>query len=292
MISPPIKPDLLLLGMGPVFVAFIVGEYFFSRKNHPERFDFKDTANNVVLSLLQQGAEFFFLFINWLFVVTLYTNLYEYGLKLVPENISWLWFVVLFVTQDFLYYWFHRVSHRVRWFWSAHVAHHSSEYLNFSTALRQSILYPFTGMWIFWLPLAYIGFSPEWITFIVAINLAFQFFVHTQAVKNLGVLEYIFNTPSHHRVHHAKNAQYIDKNYAGVFIIWDKMFGTFVPENEACVYGITKKVNYRNAFESNMREFLDMLAGARRSRSFSGKLKWFWGPPEWSDGEHQDLKPK
>lgn len=282
MNAPPIKPEFLLLGLGPIFVLFIVGEYFFSRKNHPERFDLKDMANNAALSLLQQGAEFLFLFINWLFVVTLYTNLYERGLHLVPENISALWFVVLFVAQDFLYYWFHRVSHRVRWFWSAHVAHHSSEYLNFSTALRQSVLYPFTGMWIFWLPLAYLGFSPEWITFIVSLNLAYQFFVHTQLVKSLGPLEWILNTPSHHRVHHAKNPQYIDKNYAGVLIIWDKMFGTFVPEEEACVYGITKKVNYRNPFESNMREFIDMCKGAQRAPGITKKIKHFFGPPEWN----------
>lgn len=265
--------------MGPVFVLFVVGEFLLYRKSHPERFDTKDILNNVVLSALNQAADLFFLAVNWMFVVTFGEWLYAKGLHLVPENLNLAWFAVLFVAQDLLYYWFHRASHRIRWFWSAHVAHHSSEYLNFSTALRQSVLYPVTGMPLFWLPLAFIGFSVPWIAFIVAVNLAIQFFVHTQAVGKLGPLEWVFNTPSHHRVHHAKNPQYIDQNYAGVFIIWDRMFGTFVPEEEQCVYGITKKVNFRSPYESNFRDFIELCREVRQRKGLRRKLGLFLAPP-------------
>ena len=124
--------------------------------------------------------------------------------------------------------------------WASRVVHHSSERLNLSTAFRQSLTYPVSGMWLFWLPLAWIGFEPTAIVAVVAINLGFQFFVHTQAIGKLGWLEKVFNTPSHHRVHHARNAKYIDRNYAGVLIVWDKLFGTYVEEDDAvpCEYGI------------------------------------------------------
>jgi sterol desaturase/sphingolipid hydroxylase (fatty acid hydroxylase superfamily) len=279
MTAPPIRPELFLLAMGPVFLAFIAAEYWFYRKRNPERFDTKDMLNNILLSALNQAAELFFLSIHWLAILALGALLYKNGLKLVPREMSWAWFFVLFVAQDFLYYWFHRASHRVRWFWTAHVAHHSSEYLNFSTALRQSVLYPFTGMPLFWLPLAWLGFSSEWIALIVALNLFIQFFVHTQAIKNLGPLEWVLNTPSHHRVHHAKNPRYIDKNYAGVFIVWDRLFGSFVEEDEPCVYGITKKVNFRSPYESNLRDLIELLRELRRANGVTARLGLIFGPP-------------
>lgn len=280
MSAPPIRPDLLLLALGPIFLFFVLGEFFLYRKAHPERFERRDTVNNIVLSLLNQAAELFFLWANWLFLGSLAGFLNAHGLHLVPETMPFFWIVLLFLAQDFLYYWFHRASHRVRWFWSAHVAHHSSEYLNFSTALRQSALYPFTaGMALFYLPLAYVGFPIDWIAFAVAINLAFQFFVHTQAVGRMGPLERIFNTPSHHRVHHAKNPIYVDRNYAGIFIVWDRMFGTFVPEDEPCRYGITKPVDFRDPIDSNLHEFKAMVQDVKTRRGWRQKLAAIFGPP-------------
>ncbi|MPQ72187.1 sterol desaturase family protein, partial [Pseudomonas sp. MWU12-2323] len=147
-----------------------------------------------------------------------------------------------------LYYWFHRASHRVRWLWAAHSVHHSSTRMNFSVAFRQSLMYPVAGMWAFWLPLAWLGFPPQQVVAVVLLNLAFQFFVHTQIVPKLGWLEYVFNTPSIQRTHHAKNPRYIDDNYAGVLVIWDRLFGTFVEERDSdpCEYGTVKPVNSFN----------------------------------------------
>lgn len=278
-----ITAELLLLASGPIFVTAIALEQLFYKKQHPEWFDLKDTLNNMVLALLQQGAEIFAVAINWLFIKSLYSGLFEKGFKLFAnfEN-RYVFWIFLFIAQDFLYYWFHRCSHRSRWFWSAHVAHHSSKFMNFSTALRQSVLYPFTGMWLFWLPLAYLGFPPEDITMIVAINLFFQFWIHTELTSRIPYFDYWFNTPSHHRVHHATNSQYIDKNYGGVLIIWDRIFGTFIPEIEKCRYGITKEVNFRNPWSSNFSEFKDMIQEARKEKTLKNKFLRIFAPPDWN----------
>jgi len=166
--------------------------------------------------------------------------------------------------------------------WASHVTHHSSERLNLSTAFRQSLTYPISGMWLFWLPLAWLGFEPKAIIAVVAINLAFQFFVHTEAVKKLGWLEYVFNTPSHHRVHHARNPKYIDRNYAGVLIIWDKLFGTFVEEDpaERCDYGIVRQIHSHNPIVLTFHEWIAMFRDAARAGSMTQRLTQLFGPPE------------
>lgn len=203
-----------------------------------------------------------------------------FGWKLFDIQMGPFSFVLLMIAQDFCYYWFHRASHRVRWMWAAHVVHHSSENMNFSTAFRQSLMYPFAGMWVFWLPLVILGFDPNWVVFVVLLNLGLQFFVHTQAVRKLGPLEWLFNTPSHHRVHHGRNPQYIDKNYAGILIIWDKLFGTFVPEEETVIYGITKPVNSFNPIKVTFSEWRDMFSDVTtKGLSFSERLKLLFAPP-------------
>jgi len=188
----------------------------------------------------------------------------------------------LFVAKDFFYYWFHRAPHRIRWMWASHVTHHSSERLNFSTAFRQSLTYPVSGMWLFWLPLAWLGFEPKNIIAVVAINLGFQFFVHTETVGKLGWLEKIFNTPSHHRVHHARNPKYIDRNYAGVLIIWDKLFGTYVEEDAEvpCDYGIVVPIHSHNPITLTFHEWRAMFRDAAKPQGFLSRLKQLFGPPE------------
>jgi len=164
--------------------------------------------------------------------------------------------------------------------WASHVAHHSSERMNFSTAFRQSLMYPISGMWVFWLPLVIIGFEPKWVVFVVLLNLGLQFFVHTQWIRTLGPLEWVFNTPSHHRVHHGRNPQYIDKNYAGVLIIWDKLFGTFEPEVETVRYGTTKPVNSDNPLTVTFQEWKLIFQDLRnREYSWREKLKMMFTPP-------------
>jgi sterol desaturase/sphingolipid hydroxylase (fatty acid hydroxylase superfamily) len=223
---------------------------------------------------MHQGADL----LTGLLIAKLYLAIF--GWKLFDIEMGPLSFIALMVAQDFCYYWFHRASHRVRWMWAAHVVHHSSENMNFSTAFRQSLMYPFAGMWVFWLPLVVIGFDPNWVVFVVLLNLGLQFFVHTQAIKSLGPLEWVFNTPSHHRVHHGRNPQYIDKNYAGVLIIWDKLFGTFEPEVETVIYGITKPVNSFNPLKVTFSEWRDMFAEVTATGlSVKQRLRILFAPP-------------
>lgn len=271
---------LFLLLMGPVFLAFIGWEAWYWRGKRAA-YSLRDTLNNAALALSHQVADG----IAWSLVIGLFFWLYQYRLFEIP--LTWWSVLLLFLGQDFLYYWFHRASHRIRWMWASHVVHHSSERLNLSTAFRQSMTYPISGMWVFWLPLALVGFHPSHVVLIVAVNLAFQFFVHTEAVRRLGPLEKIFNTPSHHRVHHARNAGYIDRNYAGVLIVWDKLFGTFVPEDDANPpeYGIVRQIHTDNVLTMVFHEWRDMFADALRPGPVWQRLKHFWAPPEWQRPE-------
>ncbi|GGY09199.1 sterol desaturase family protein [Paludibacterium paludis] len=270
--------ELLLLALGPVFVLFIGAEALYYRKHGilGQRFCLRDSLCNLALALLHQGADK----IAWLLVLPLYQAVYQH--RLFTFDASWGSFLVLFLAQDFLYYWFHRASHRVRWLWAAHSVHHSSRLMNFSTAFRQSLMYPVAGMWAFWLPIAWLGFPPGQVVAIVLLNLAYQFFVHTQAIPKLGVLEWVLNTPSIHRSHHAKNPRYIDHNYAGVLVIWDRMFGTYVEEtaDDPCDYGTVKPVNSFNPFWVSLVEWRDMLVHAWRAPTLKGKLIQLFAPPE------------
>ncbi|WP_076541251.1 sterol desaturase family protein [Shewanella sp. UCD-KL21] len=253
-------PEILLLVLAPLFVLCILLEWFLGvRANKlPEsaKYTPMEVACNFCLAAMHQLTDI----LAGLFIAKLYLMVFDWKLFDIQMGVGS--FIALMIAQDFCYYWFHRASHGVRWMWAAHVVHHSSENMNFSTAFRQSLMYPLAGMWLFWLPLVVIGFDPNWVVFVVLLNLGLQFFVHTQAIKSLGPLELIFNTPSHHRVHHGRNPQYIDKNYAGVLIIWDKLFNTFEPENDTVIYGITKPVNSFNPFIVSFAEWRDMFKEA------------------------------
>lgn len=262
------NPEWLLMLLAPLFVTCILAEYFLGQKRGslPEnaRYHFAEVACNFMLAGMHQATDI----LLGLAVAGIYLWLFDW--RIFDLSMNWQSFIVLMILQDFFYYWFHRASHRVRWMWAAHVVHHSSERMNFSTAFRQSLMYPLAGMWMFWLPLVVIGFEPKWVVFVVLLNLGLQFFVHTQWIRSLGILEYIFNTPSHHRVHHGRNAQYIDKNYAGVLIIWDKVFNTFEPEVETVRYGISKPVNSFNPIVVTFSEWKAMFQELFASQ---GKLK-------------------
>lgn len=271
---------LFLLFMGPVFLACIAWEAWYWRGKRAV-YSLRDTLGNAVLAASHQIADG----IAWALVIGLFFWLYQFRLFDIPP--SWWSVLLLFLGQDFLYYWFHRASHRIRWLWASHVVHHSSERLNLSTAFRQSLTYPISGMWVFWLPLALVGFHPKHVLLIVAVNLAYQFFVHTEAVRRLGPLERILNTPSHHRVHHARNRAYLDRNFGGVLIIWDKLFGTFTPENEANPpeYGIHRQIHTNNVLTMIFHEWRNMLADALRPGPLWLRLKHLWAPPEWQRPE-------
>jgi len=183
---------------------------------------------------------------------------------------KWLAAILLFLGVDCAYYWFHRIAHEYNAPWAGHVVHHSSEDYNLAVALRQG---SFQGLfsWVFYLPLAFLGFPPSWFAAIVSFDLFYQFWIHTRTIGKLGPLEWVLNTPSHHRVHHGRNPKYLDKNYAGTLIMWDRMFGTFQVEEEEPVYGLTKPLNSWNPLWANLHVWRDLFRDA-------------WLAPRWVDG--------
>ncbi|EJG0878712.1 sterol desaturase family protein [Vibrio parahaemolyticus] len=272
------RPELLLMALAPIFFLCIAAEYGLGQRRgklpDSAQYYLPEVACNFVLAGLHQAADI----LTGLLIAHFYLWIFDWRLFDIEMSVSA--FLLLMLLQDFFYYWFHRASHRIRWMWAAHVVHHSSERMNFSTAFRQSLMYPLAGMWLFWLPLVIIGFDPKWVVFVVLLNLGLQFFVHTQLIRSLGPLEWVFNTPSHHRVHHGINRQYIDKNYAGVLIIWDRMFGTFEPEIETVRYGISKPVNSFNPIKVTFAEWKDMFHEVRRPNlTWQQRWRCVFAPP-------------
>jgi sterol desaturase/sphingolipid hydroxylase (fatty acid hydroxylase superfamily) len=205
--------------------------------------------------------------------------LWQHRIFHVPP-VWWAWVLLLFA-EDFCYYWFHRTHHQVRLLWAAHVNHHSSTHYNLSTALRQSWTTPFTSP-IFWLPLPLLGFHPAWVVTQQALSLLYQFWLHTESVGSLGPLERVLNTPSHHRAHHGSNAEYIDRNHGGIFIFWDKLFGTFEPERAAVRYGLTKNVESFHPVRVAFHEWRDLARDVRGARDLGEALRYAFRRPGWA----------
>ncbi|ASK34688.1 sterol desaturase [Alcanivorax sp. N3-2A] len=268
---------LVLPAMVPLFLAALLAEA--ARFRGHGRFLARDSFASIGLGAL-------YMVFDTLVTVTLVALVFQWAWhhRLFDITMTPLTGVLLFALLELCYYAFHRASHRVRWFWSAHVAHHSSTYMNFSTAMRQSALYALGGNWLFYLPLALLGFEPVWIFFMLTVNLAYQYFVHTQWVGKLHpAIEFIFNTPSHHRAHHGRNPEYIDRNYGGIVILYDRLFGTFVEEQDQVPvqYGITRPVNSFNPLWLTVHEWVAMFRDAARPGPLKQRLKHFWAPPEW-----------
>jgi alkylglycerol monooxygenase len=193
---------------------------------------------------------------------------------------KWAAAIVLFLGVDCAYYWFHRIAHEYNAPWAGHVVHHSSEDYNLAVALRQGA---FQGLfsWVFYLPLALVGFPPSWFAATMSFNLLYQFWIHTRTIKTLGPLEWVLNTPSHHRVHHARNPKYLDRNYAGTLIIWDRMFGTFQAEEEEPVYGLTKPLDSWNPLWANLHVWRDLFRDAWLAPRWVDKLRIWFMPQGW-----------
>lgn len=208
-----------------------------------------------------------------------YLYIFEHWRFYTFPNSVWTW-LLLFIGVDFFYYWFHRLSHEINALWAAHIVHHQSEEYNLTVALRQS-WFQSGFAWIFYLPLAFAGFEPMMFLTVSAFNTLYQFWIHTRAIGNMGILEWILNTPSHHRVHHGSNPKYIDKNHAGTLIIWDRMFGTFQKEEEEVVYGITKPLASWNPVWANFHYWVELVQSARMASSIRSKIKQFIMPPGW-----------
>jgi sterol desaturase/sphingolipid hydroxylase (fatty acid hydroxylase superfamily) len=194
----------------------------------------------------------------------------------------------LFLGQEFCYYWFHRASHRIRWFWATHAIHHSSNQLNLSAAFRIGWFDRVSGSGIFYAPLVWLGFPPIAVFAVLTLNLLYQFILHTTWIPKLGWLEYVLNTPSHHRVHHAANLPYLDANYGGVLILFDRLFGTFVAERDdlPCRYGLVKPLVTSNPVLFNFFEWRNLARDLWRAQSWRERALYLFGPPGWRpDGQ-------
>ncbi len=210
--------------------------------------------------------------------------------RLVDLGEGVLAWTVAIVGWDFLYYWHHRLEHECRLFWASHVNHHSSRHFNLSTALRQPWT-PFTSL-VFFPPLAFLGIEPWMIMFSAGLNLIYQYWVHTELIGKLPRwFEFVFNTPSHHRVHHGANAEYLDKNYGGILILWDRLFRTFEPEKARVVFGLTKNITSFNPFVIAFHEYVAIARDVVRAKRFGHRLAYVWRGPAWkapSDGSTSD----
>lgn len=270
--------QLIFVVATPVFIAVTLWEYLRIRHD-PKRMDVPEALRNFALGAGYQLTELLF---AGLIAFPVYAFLYHH--RLLDLELNWAMGLLTFLGVDFCFYWMHRSSHRIRWFWAAHVVHHSSERMNFSTAMRQNATNIFNGMWLFYVPLALIGFNPVWIGVAYALSLVYQFFIHTTLVGKLpGWVETVLNTPSHHRVHHGRNPGYIDRNYGGTLIVWDRLFGTFVAEDEQAPpdYGITRPIHSRNLLVLWTHEYVDLFRAMARPGGRQARLKHLWKPPEW-----------
>lgn len=278
-----LKPTVIAI---PFFALMIAFETYLSVRKE-ETYDRKDVWTNIALGFGSVAFGAVFAFIQTFFYEGIYQN---FALFQMPMNVWWSWAILLFA-DDFLYYWFHRISHESRFFWNFHVVHHSSNQYNLSVAVRQSW---FSGIahWIFYLPLAFFGF-PLWaFLFMHGLNLIYQFWIHTKTIyKFPKFIELIFNTPSHHRVHHGVNDEYLDKNYAGIFIFWDRIFGSFVEEKAEVRYGIIKPIHSYNWLWINSHGWVETWEAMKTKKTFAGKLRCVFGAPAMDFEEKILLKP-
>ncbi|HKK23176.1 MAG TPA: sterol desaturase family protein [Pseudohaliea sp.] len=275
--------DLTLLAV-PLYLAVVALEALWSRRHALPWYRARDTFVSLSMLLLAGVAEM----LPKLVAVLIMIQLHELSpLRDMVDRQWWAW-LLLFFLDDFSYYWFHRANHEVRLLWAGHVNHHSSRYLNFGTALRQGVgerLHKF----LFWLWLPLLGFDAGMIITMISINLFYQFWVHTQAVKKLPRwFEFVFNTPSHHRVHHGSNTRYLDCNHGGVLIIWDRLFGTFSAESreEPVVYGLTRNIDGDSVLTVLGHEYAALWRDLRRASRWRDRLCYLFLAPGWShDGE-------
>lgn len=274
----PNFPPIIIYAI-PFFVFAMLLEFVVSSNKNMKSYTAKDAFSSIAMGL----GNVFISFLSKLFVFAALYYVYE-SFRIFTIPITWWSFVILFFLDDFSYYWFHRTSHENRFFWASHVVHHSSRHYNLSTALRQTWTGGFYSF-IFWLWLPLLGFHPGMILFQMSISLLYQFWIHTELIQQLPKwIEFFFNTPSHHRVHHGSNPIYLDRNHAGILIIWDRLFGTFQPElkHEKVKYGLVVNIKTYNpiliAFNEWGALFKDLIT---RNLSVTNRIKYLYKPPGW-----------
>ena len=283
-------PQIIVLAT-PVFLLLIGIEFLVGLRRGRNTYRLNDALNSIGLGIMSQIVGLF----SALFTVWLYVLVFEHAsLWQLPANSLWVWLVGL-VFYDLLYYWHHRFGHTVALFWAAHVVHHQSEDYNLSTALRQTGS-GWLGGWLFYLPMAVLGFPPLVFGVVALVDLLYQYWVHTQQIGKLGWFDRWFCAPSNHRVHHAVNDKYLDKNYGGIFIVWDRLFGSFIeedgPEGEKIVYGTRGPLRSWNPVWANLQYYADLFKDSWHAASWVDKLRVWFMHPGWRPADVAARFPK
>lgn len=258
----------------PLFVSLMGLEYYFSKRKGQTVYHFQDFIANISVGTGERLAD---LFTTGIFFFV-FNYIYEHWRLFTISDGWWQW-LALFIFTDFVWYWYHRLGHEVNILWAAHVVHHQSEDFNYSVSARITV-FQSVARGVFWCILPLLGFAPSATFIMLLIHGAYPFFTHTQIVPKLGFLEKFLVTPSHHRVHHSSNPEYLDKNYGDVLIIWDKLFGTFVEEQSKPVYGLTSPLNSYSFLWQHFHFPLELFVSFRRAGSFKAKMKVLFGKPD------------
>lgn len=271
------REAILIAITTPIYAIVIGAEILFSYYHHKNYYSVKGTLANIYLTSLNLGLD---ILIRGVCLIVLN---YFFQYKFVEISNQYAYWGVLLIAQDFMYYWLHRVDHYCRMFWAVHVTHHSSEEFNLTVGFRSSVFQPLYRF-IYFIPLALLGFKGIDIMFIYSATQIYGILIHTKTVKKMGFLEYFMSTPSHHRVHHASNVKYLDKNMGMVFIIWDKLFGTFVAEDEKenVIYGLTENIKTHHPIKMVFHEWINIAKDLKKPSSLKAKFMYVFGPPGWS----------
>jgi sterol desaturase/sphingolipid hydroxylase (fatty acid hydroxylase superfamily) len=276
--TPAWVPDDVVTLAVPGFILLVVIEMIYVRLWKKGAYETKDSAASLIMGF---GSTIFGILTGALYVGSAFW-VYQHRLL----DIGWTWpaLVACFFAEDFAYYVFHRIAHERRFWWASHVVHHSSQHYNLTTALRQTWTGNVSLSFATKLPLFWLGFPPAMVFFFTGVSLVYQFWIHTETVGRLGPLEWFMNTPSHHRVHHATNPRYLDANYAGVLIIWDKMFNTFIPEvdEDRPRYGIVSNLGTFNPLRIAFHEWIGIARDLRHAKNPLEWIGYIFGPPGWS----------
>ncbi|HKT97919.1 MAG TPA: sterol desaturase family protein [Paraburkholderia sp.] len=277
MMQDPTLPNIIVAAQ-PAFAVLMAVEVVAALTLGKPLYRVKDTAANValaagalVVSVLTAGM-----------VLFVYSWLYLHRLFTIPMNTAWAW-ALCFLADDFTYYWFHRLSHEVRWFWASHSVHHSSEKYNLSVSLRQTWTGTISGTFLFWAWLPFVGFHPAMVLFMQSVSLIYQFWIHTETIGRMPRwFEAVLNTPSHHRVHHGSDFDYLDVNYGGTTILWDRLFRTFRRETFTPHYGLTTNIGTDNPIRIAFYEWTNIARDLKRARGIRNTLNTLFQPPGWS----------
>jgi sterol desaturase/sphingolipid hydroxylase (fatty acid hydroxylase superfamily) len=268
----------------PVFLTAISIEIFLGRHNHKQIYSRQESLTSLGIFIIHHLSRVLFAFVptGMLFFA------WQHRLFTMPIVDSWSAFgnrwwsmLLLFISIEFCYYWYHRAAHQIRWLWATHSVHHSVQYFNLSAAYRLGWTNWLSGNVLFFMPLTWLGFHPIAVTIGLSLNLAYQFWIHTELIPKLGILEWVFNTPSHHRVHHASNTEYLDRNYGGVLIIFDRLFGTFTEEKPelSTIYGLTHPLTAQNPCKIALNEWDRLFRDLFIAKTWRDRFRVILGSP-------------